>query len=284
MTFVIHPALCCPIDASPLMMDGLSLICENGHRFDVVRQGYVNLLGPKDKRSKDPGDSKDMVSARAAFLNADFYQPLADACLDITLGYCSTVADGRITLMDAGCGDGYYLHHIQENLPNDLDNRTSIVGFDISKWAVLQCARRCDGTWFVGSNRHIPMAEGSVDLLFDMFGFPDYSSFRRILAPRGRLVRVTPGDRHLIQLREIIYPNIKPRSDRKLYPETFKVVSKQQITYEMSVGTEDLKNLLLMTPHMFRSTPERRQQALSHDQLTLTVDIIFEELEAATID
>jgi 23S rRNA (guanine745-N1)-methyltransferase len=266
------------------MMDGLSLICENGHRFDVARQGYVNLLGPKDKRSKDPGDSKDMVSARAAFLNADFYQPLADACLDITLGYCSTVADGSITLMDAGCGDGYYLHHIQENLPNDLDNRTSIVGFDISKWAVLQCARRCDGTWFVGSNRHIPMAEGSVDLLFDMFGFPDYSSFRRILAPRGRLVRVTPGDRHLIQLREIIYPNIKPRSDRKLYPETFKVVSKQQITYEMSVGTEDLKNLLLMTPHMFRSTPERRQQALSHDQLTLTVDIIFEELEAATID
>ena len=100
MTFVIHPALCCPIDASPLMMDGLSLICENGHRFDVARQGYVNLLGPKDKRSKDPGDSKDMVSARAAFLNADFYQPLADACLDITLRYSSTVADGPITLAD----------------------------------------------------------------------------------------------------------------------------------------------------------------------------------------
>ena len=70
------------------MMDGLSLVCENGHRFDVARQGYVNLLSPKDKRSKDPGDSKEMVYARAAFLNADFYQPVADACLDITLGYC----------------------------------------------------------------------------------------------------------------------------------------------------------------------------------------------------
>ena len=284
MTFVLHPALCCPIDAAPLMMDGLSLICENGHRFDVARQGYVNLLGPKDKRSKAPGDSKEMVSARAAFLNADFYQPLADACLDITLRYSSTVADGPITLVDAGCGDGYYLNHVQENLPKALRKRTSLIGFDISKWAVQQCARRGDGTWFVGSNRHIPMAGGSVDLLFDIFGFPDYSSFRRILAAHGRLVRVTPGDRHLIQLREIIYPNIKPRSDKKLYLETFKVVSKQQITYEMSVGTEDLKNLLLMTPHMFRSTPERRQQALSHDQLTLTVDIIFEELEAATID
>jgi 23S rRNA (guanine745-N1)-methyltransferase len=265
-------------------MHELSLICEHGHSFDVARLGYVNLLGPKDKRSKDPGDSKKMVSARAAFLNTDFYQPLAKACLDITLSYSSAVADGPITLMDAGCGDGYYLHYVQENLPNNLRNRTSLVGFDISKWAVQQCARRRDGTWFVGSNRHIPMADGSVDLLFDMFGFPYYASFRRILAPQGRLVRVTPGDRHLIQLREIIYPNIKPRSERSQYPETFNLVSKKHISYEMSLGTEDLKNLLLMTPHMFRTTPERRQQAIKHDQLTLTVDVIFEELAATTIE
>ena len=284
MTFVLHPALCCPIDAAPLVMDELSLVCEHGHRFDVARQGYVNLLGPKDKRSKDPGDSKAMVSARAAFLNASFYQPLADACLDITQDYCSTVADGRITLMDAGCGDGYYLHHIQKNLPNDLCNRASLVGFDISKWAVQQCARRCDGTWFVGSNRHIPMANGSVDLLFDMFGFTDYSSFQRILAPQGRLVRVTPGEGHLIQLRDIIYPNIKPRSDKTHHTESFNVVSEKRINYEMSLGTENLKSLLLMTPHMFRSTPERRQQALSHDQLSLTVDVIFQELDATTTE
>jgi len=284
MTFAIHPALRCPIDSAPLVMDDLSLMCEHGHCFDVARQGYVNFLGPKDKRSKHPGDSKEMVSARAAFLNAEFYQPLADACLDITLRYSSTVADGPITLVDAGCGDGYYLNHVQENLPKALRKRTSLIGFDISKWAVQQCARRGDGTWFVGSNRHIPMADGGIDLLFDIFGFPDYSSFRRILATHGRLVRVTPGDRHLIQLREIIYPNIKPRSERAPCPETFNVVSEKHITYEMSLGTEDLKNLLLMTPHMFRSTPERRQKALDHDHLTLTVDVIFEELEKATIE
>jgi 23S rRNA (guanine745-N1)-methyltransferase len=198
------------------------------------------------------------------------------------LGYYSTVADGRITLMDAGCGDGYYLHHVQENLPKDLRNRISLVGFDISKWAVQQSARRCDGTWFVGSNRHIPMTDASVDLVFDMFGFPDYSSFQRILAPQGRLVRVTPGDRHLIQLREIIYPNIKPRSERTEYPETFKVVSEKRITYEIILASEDLKYLMLMTPHMFRSTPERRQQALNHDELSLTVDVVVEELIATT--
>ena len=282
MTFVLHPALRCPIEASPLQIDGVSLVCEHGHRFDVGRQGYVNLLGSKDKRSKDPGDSKEMVSARAAFLDADFYRPLADACLDITLDYCSRVADGHITLMDAGCGDGYYLHHVQKNLSHDLGDRLSLVGFDISKWAVQQSAKRCDGTWFVGSNRHIPMVDASVDLLFDMFGFPNYMSFLRVLAPGGRLVRLTPGDSHLIELREIIYPNIKSPSERASYPETLTVVAEKRITYEMTLGPEDLNNLLLMTPHMFRSTPDRRQQALNHDELSLTVDVVVEELIATT--
>jgi len=223
-----------------------------------------------------------MVLARTAFLGADFYQPLADACLDITLDYCSRVADGHITLMDAGCGDGYYLHHVQKNLSHNLRGRISLVGFDISKWAVQQSAKRCDGTWFVGSNRHIPMANSSVDLLFDMFGFPDYSSFLRVLAPGGRLVRLTPGDQHLIQLREIIYPNIKSPTERSSYPEILRVVAEKRISYEMTLGSEDLNNLLLMTPHMFRSTPERRQQALNHDQLSLTVDVVIEELIPTT--
>lgn len=282
MTFKLHSALRCPIEATPLAIDGASLVCEHGHRFDVARQGYLNLLGPKDKRSKDPGDSKKMVLARTAFLGADFYQPLADACLYITLDYCSRVADGHITLMDAGCGDGYYLHHVQKNLSHNLRGRISLVGFDISKWAVQQSAKRCDGTWFVGSNRHIPMANSSVDLLFDMFGFPDYSSFLRVLAPGGRLVRLTPGDQHLIQLREIIYPNIKSLSERSSYPEILRVVAEKRISYEMTLGSEDLNNLLLMTPHMFRSTPERRQQALNHDQLSLTVDVVIEELIPTT--
>ena len=282
MTFILYSALRCPTEASPLAIDGASLVCEHGHRFDVARQGYVNLLGPKDKRSKDPGDSKKMVLARTAFLGADFYQPLADACLDITLDYCSRVADGHITLMDAGCGDGYYLHHVQKNLSHNLRGRISLVGFDISKWAVQQSAKRFDGTWFVGSNRRIPMANSSVDLLFDMFGFPDYSSFLRVLAPGGRLVRLTPGDQHLIQLREIIYPNIKSLSERSSYPEILRVVAEKRISYEMTLGSEDLNNLLLMTPHMFRSTPERRQQALNHDQLSLTVDVVIEELIPTT--
>jgi 23S rRNA (guanine745-N1)-methyltransferase len=278
MSFVLHPKLRCPIDACSLAMDGASLVCEHSHRFDVARQGYVNLLGPKDKRSKNPGDSKEMVSARTAFLGADFYRPLAEACLDITQGHCSDNPDSQITLMDAGCGDGYYLDYIQKQLPKSVKANVEFIGFDISKWAVQQSARRFEATWFVGSNRHIPMADASVDLLFDMFGFSDDASFLRVLVPEGKVVRFTPADQHLIELRKIIYPDIKPRRERGVCPENFSVASERRITYDMTVGSVDLKNLILMTPHMFRSTEERRQQALDHDQLSLTVDIVISEL------
>ena len=283
MTFTLHPQLRCPIEASPLVIDEASLICEHGHRFDIARQGYVNLLGPNDKRSKDPGDSKEMVAARAAFLGADLYQPLAQACLDITLTYCADGMDGQITVMDAGCGDGYYLRYVRENLPKDLTSEIAYVGFDISKWAVQQSARRCEATWFVGSNRQIPMADASVDLLFDMFGFADDSSFLRVLAPKGKLVRFTAGDQHLIELRNIIYPSIKPRRARKASSNTFRVTSQKRISYEMTLGSEELKNLIKMTPHMYRTTPERQQLALDHEQLSLTVDVIIEELTPAPI-
>jgi len=61
--------LACPIDGKRLESREKQLVCENGHVFDVARQGYVNLLPVQHKRTKDPGDSKEMVLARAQFLN-----------------------------------------------------------------------------------------------------------------------------------------------------------------------------------------------------------------------
>ena len=32
--------------------------CEKNHSFDITRHGWVNLLQPQDKRSKQPGDMR----------------------------------------------------------------------------------------------------------------------------------------------------------------------------------------------------------------------------------
>ncbi len=45
----------------------------------------MNLLPVQNKRSLDPGDSKEMVAARRRFLEAGHYQPIADAVAQAVL-------------------------------------------------------------------------------------------------------------------------------------------------------------------------------------------------------
>ena len=91
--------LACPIDAEPLNLKDRQLRCINGHCFDLARQGYVNLLPVQHKRSKHPGDSKEMVAARQRFLNTGTYEPVADA-----LSALLSAAIDTINVRDGGHG------------------------------------------------------------------------------------------------------------------------------------------------------------------------------------
>src|SRR6056297_3328045 len=105
MTTIPFDALACPLDGCPLAPSEKTWSCENGHSFDVARQGYVHLLPVQKKRTLDPGDSKEMVAARQRFLNAGFYKPLADAVCEVALQ--SLPSEGTGSVLDAGSGEGY---------------------------------------------------------------------------------------------------------------------------------------------------------------------------------
>ena len=95
--------LLCPICASALQLNNKSCRCDNGHCFDVARQGYVHLLPVQQKHSLFPGDTKEQVASRREFLSAGFYAPIADTLCQSAL---SLGAEGPI--VDVGCGEGYY--------------------------------------------------------------------------------------------------------------------------------------------------------------------------------
>lgn len=270
MAFLTHPALRCPLDAMPLVLEDGSLICDNGHRYDIGKQGYANLLSVQHKRSLNPGDSKDMVSARQSFLSAGFYEPIATSVMHSV----SQAAKSPVTVLDAGCGEGYYLHYLTEHHRDPLN----IIGFDISKWAVQRAARRCHGTWMVASNKNIPLADSSVDVVLDMFGFPDYASFGRILAPGGRLIRVTPAPQHLIELRRLIYPQVHQMANADTYPSSLHTLSSEQLAFNVELEPQSLKNLLLMTPHMFKTSMQGLSNLERIDHLTVTVDVVIDTL------
>jgi 23S rRNA (guanine745-N1)-methyltransferase len=72
----VLPYLMCPHCGADLALAGSAVRCASGHGFDVARQGYVSLLAGKAPVS---GDSADMVAARAEFLDAGHYAPIARA-------------------------------------------------------------------------------------------------------------------------------------------------------------------------------------------------------------
>ena len=262
----------------PLVLEDGSLICENGHRYDIGKQGYANLLSVQHKRSLNPGDSKDMVSARQSFLSAGFYEPIATSVMhSVSQAAKSQAATSPVTVLDAGCGEGYYLHYLTEHHRDPLN----IIGFDISKWAVQRAARRCHGTWMVASNKNIPLADSSVDIVLDMFGFPDYASFERILASGGRLIRVTPAPQHLIELRTLIYPQVQQVASAHVHPDTLNRLSSEPLTFSVELERSTLKQLLLMTPHMFKTSVQGRSNLERIGSLTVTVDVVIDTFALA---
>lgn len=288
MNIIKATNLACPLDAKKLEQTDKQLVCENGHSFDIARQGYVNLLPVQHKRSKQPGDSKAMVLARARFLNTGLYLPVAKKLNEIVLA--RIISDKSINhkghcILDAGCGEGYYLDYIFNSLKNEKNANTySFIGLDISRDAILQGAKRNRRiSWIVGTNRQPPVKKNSVDIILCLFGFLSIDGFNKILKSGGLIILVDPGPEHLKELREIIYPEIKKTdqvSTQQTEKKGFTLVNSEALQFKVKLNNnEQISNLLLMTPHFYRASKAGRDVACHLPRLDLTVDVVFSVIE-----
>jgi 23S rRNA (guanine745-N1)-methyltransferase len=272
MSITPFQALACPLDGTPLQSNGSAWRCASGHSFDIASQGYTNLLPVQNKRSRDPGDSKEMIAARRRFLTAGFYQPIAAAVSRAVLADLSADAPG--SCLDAGCGEGYYLRQLAAAVPDE--HTLELLGLDISKWAVLSAAKQDKRVnWVVGSNANLPVLPGTLDRVLCMFGFPVYAEFARVLKPGGRLVQVDAGPDHLRELREIIYPSLKPERTAEMpTPAGFSRLPVETVRFSIKLtSAEQIADLLTMTPHLYRAKAEGRAEAAALTALSLSVDV-----------
>ncbi len=275
--------LACPIDGEQLTLEEKQLRCVNGHSFDLARQGYVNLLPVQHKRSKHPGDSKEMVAARQRFLDTGVYAPVAGLLSDFL--HRAIAAIDQASCLDAGCGEGYYLAHALNDLrAKKAGDGLNLIGLDISKEAVIAAAKRNkDISWVVGTNRQPPMLPASVDIILCVFGFHSFQGFNKMLPLGGKLVLVEPGPDHLQELRQATYAQLNKTELSKLddaFAMGFKQVDEQVLRFSTpALSNETLNDLLLMTPHFFRATQQGREAAAKLDNVSLTVDVVFRSLE-----
>ena len=200
----------CPICAAPLRREGDppakggALRCPEGHSFDLSREGYAYLLPPNRKHSKIPGDDREMVAARSAFLDKGYYLPLRSAleeqALELTAGLPAPV------VVDSGCGEGWYTAGIFRALA-EAGRRPVLAGVDISKFALRRAARRLpEGQFAVASSYRLPLPNGCAHLLLDIFSPLAVSEFARVLGPGGHFIYVVPSARHLWQMKQVLYP------------------------------------------------------------------------------
>jgi 23S rRNA (guanine745-N1)-methyltransferase len=174
-----------------LVRDGRRLLCPRGHSFDVARSGYINLLQPQDRRSKQPGDTPAAVAGRRRLHDRGVTAPLLQAIAEIV-----AASPGDIVL-DAGCGDGFYLGTLARQTGFDAH------GVDISIPAVDAAARRYPGCeWIVANaDRFVPYADHSFSIVLSVTARMNEGEFRRVLRDGGHLLVALPAPEDLVELR-----------------------------------------------------------------------------------
>lgn len=259
----------CPLCAKALTREEHRYTCPDGHSFDRAAEGYTHLLPANQKHSKNPGDDKQMVAARCAFLDKGYYAPLRDTLSDLAIRLLADTPSP--VLLDSGCGEGYYTAGLAAALP-----LARVAGIDISKFAVRRAAKRVkQGEFAVASAYHLPVPDVSIHLLTNIFSPLCAEEFFRALKPGGYFLYVVPSERHLWQMKQVLYDAPYENPVKREDYEGFVWQQAVPLRYTVTLDCpEDIMALFGMTPYAWK-TPKagvERLRALT----TLETEIGFD--------
>lgn len=250
----------CPLCHQPLTLNDKTFKCENNHQFDMAKEGYVNLMPAHHKRSKDPGDNKEMMQARRRFLEGNYYDPMRQEVARL----CSKYTEGTShQLLDIGCGEGYYTDQVQQSLQAQDENAVTF-GLDISKVAIRYASKRYSLCQFsVASSHRLPFSDQSLDAILRIYAPCKAEELKRVVKDNGVVITVTPAGRHLFQLRERIYQDVRLHSEEPEDIEGYELEHQQQLNYMMDLTDGAAFDLLQMTPFAWKATDELREELKS---------------------
>jgi 23S rRNA (guanine745-N1)-methyltransferase len=274
--FTADPILKCPVCEDPLTLGAESATCPQSHTFDIARTGYLNLLLPNKKHSREPGDSPSMMRSRRAFLQAGFYDRMASA----TTAAVAEMLSGRehANMADFGCGEGFFLAGLKHHLSRETTRPCGYFGVDISRTGIrMATTYDRNVTWVVASLHESPFLPQSFDVALSMCAPIAVADLRRVVRHDGALVTVTPGPDHLDALRALIYPSVVPHSPTPALmagDAHFKLSGSSRVRYPVAVNSrEDISNLLAMTPYYWNISRETKALVDACSRLDLTVDV-----------
>ena len=244
--FASATAFACPICQENLTLVETSFKCCNRHSFDLAKFGYVNLA-PQIKQSANY--DKENFQNRQQILEAGFYQAILEVLSDLLSN-----SKNAKTILDIGCGEGFYSRKLQERHPDK-----TFYAFDISKDSVQIAAKSEPNwavNWFVGDLARLPIKDASMDILLDIFSPANYGEFRRVLSKDGILIKVIPTENHLKEIRQKVQDQLtkKDYSNQDIkehFQGHFTILSNQTASLTKTITADQLQSLLSMTPLLF---------------------------------
>lgn len=261
----------CPLCKKELFQDEKRLYCENGHSFDLSAEGYVHLLPPNRMNSKIPGDSKEMAASRSAFLNKGYYEPLAKALAESLL----QKAGPALSILDCGCGEGYYTDFIHRAL-SESGVSVTMAGVDISRPSVRRAAKRNRAIAFaVASVFDLPVPCSSYDVVLNIFSPLCREEYCRVLKPGGLYYYVVPAAKHLWGLKAAIYDRPYENKEEDVPYEGFRHLETLPLRYSITLTEKaDILSLFQMTPYYWKTSAKGSEKLAALD--TLQTEVAFD--------
>ena len=229
-----------------LIEQGSRWACPIGHSFDVAREGYVNLLLAGQRRSRQPGDSAEMVKARRRFLATGAFDPLSGALAHLVDRQHATV------VLDVGCGEGRHTRNVTAPM---------VLGIDVAKAAVAVAARAHPAAWYaVASAAELPLDDATADVVLSVFGPVVPIEFARVVRRDGVVVALHPGPAHLADLRSLVYTDARPHEVKPpLRGASDWFIETESLSICFPVVVTDaalLHDLFAMTPYRWHAPPD----------------------------
>lgn len=265
MSELLENILRCPTCGASVAREGNCLACQGARRhcFDFSAAGYVNLAAAK---ASGGGDDAELIRARSAFLETGHYAPVARAIL----AALQTHAKGN-TVLDAGCGEGYYSLQMARNGMN-------LVGIDLSKRGIMHAAKAAkregaNALFAVAGIFDLPVRDASLDAVASIFAPVCEAEFCRVLKPGGILVLAGAGPDHLFSLKSVLYDTPYQNEPRADAPTGMQLLASERVRYVAEMENGALCDLFAMTPYFYRTSRAGRERLLAKDVLCVDVDV-----------
>lgn len=259
----------CPVcHGRMLRTDAHGLNCTEGHNFDLSRKGYVNLLTARQNTVYD----RVLFQARREVFEAGLFGPLVNKTVEVI----NKLSYDPITLLDAGCGEGSFLHSLSKEM--GLVS-AAFLGIDISKEGI-HLAASCNEPilWCVADLAQLPLQDASVDIILNVLSPANYTEFQRVLKPAGVIIKVIPGQDYLQELRDVVgveqgkftYSN---EQVVKHFEENLKVEAMYPVNYKFEVDPSLWPSLVRMTPLTWNKSIHQEWDTLCRKIPRITVDL-----------